>query len=175
MKGQANQSTTKAAAVVSGAGSIDRFYSLVGLVPVTCRQSPSCFYQNRGSLGAVTPPPPPPRSHSLGHHPQRMRGAFYSSLPHPCAAGLSWLAFETLNAIRPFDDGMRACVRLDAGEYPDMSDAEQSLRRGCVLTPLLCNTCFTRWCCALRRNDSPPMQASWAPWCNPNDRTTESE
>ena len=46
------------------------------------------------------------------------------------------------SVIRRFHDGMRACVRLDDRVYSGWFAAEQGLRQGCVLAPLLFNTFF---------------------------------
>ena len=43
---------------------------------------------------------------------------------------------------RQFHDGMRACVRLDDRVYSRWFAAEQGLRKGCVLAPLLFNIFF---------------------------------
>ena len=32
-----------------------------------------------------------------------------------------------------------------------------------------CSTCFSRRCCAMPRNASPPMQSSWTAWCSSNE------
>ena len=48
-----------------------------------------------------------------------------------------------LAAIRQFHDGMQTCERLDDGERSDKFDVGQGLRKGCALTPLLFNMCFT--------------------------------
>ena len=45
--------------------------------------------------------------------------------------------------IRPFHDGMRACVRLDDGECSDMFDVDQDLWQGCVLAQRLFKLFFT--------------------------------
>ena len=48
-----------------------------------------------------------------------------------------------LAVIHHFHDGMRACMRLDDGEFSDKFDVGQGLRQGCVLAPLLFNMVFT--------------------------------
>ena len=45
--------------------------------------------------------------------------------------------------IRQFYDGMRACVRLDDGEFSDMFEVRQGLGQGCVLASMLFNMFFT--------------------------------
>lgn len=44
-----------------------------------------------------------------------------------------------LVVIRQFHDDMPACVRLDDGECSGISDIDQSLRQGSLLSPLLFN------------------------------------
>ena len=47
-----------------------------------------------------------------------------------------------ISVIRQFQDGMRACVRLDDRVYSRWFTVEQGLRQGCVLVPLLFNIFF---------------------------------
>ena len=47
-----------------------------------------------------------------------------------------------VSVIRQFDDGMRACVRLDDRVWSGWFAVEQGLCQGCVLAPLLFNIFF---------------------------------
>ena len=48
-----------------------------------------------------------------------------------------------VDIVRQFHDGMRACVRLNAGRVSKWFEVDQGVRQGCVFAPILFNIFFT--------------------------------